>query len=94
MEFRRNIKNHLMAAMLLREIERARKEVLGGAANPLVRAALVIAYVYLIGIAYSVMGVVGAISVAIFFLIAMLVPVFNYKVQRFLDRRRKLSDRP
>ncbi|MCP5409851.1 MAG: hypothetical protein H6963_11195 [Chromatiaceae bacterium] len=87
MEKKRNIKDLLMAVMLKHEIERARQEVLGGATNPLVRAALVIAFLYLIGSAYSMMGVVGVVFIAIFFLVVMLVPAIKYKAQCFLDRR-------
>ena len=42
---RKNVKDILMASMLMREIERARQELLGGPANPLVRAALVTAFI-------------------------------------------------
>ncbi|MCB1881573.1 MAG: hypothetical protein KDI54_16220 [Gammaproteobacteria bacterium] len=85
---KKNIKDILMAAMLMREIERARQELLGGAANTLVRAALAVAYMYIVFNAYTMLGVVGVVSVAIFFLIVMFVPAPYHKVRRFLYRLR------
>lgn len=90
---RKNVKDILMASMLMREIERARQELLGGPANPLVRAALVTAFMYLILTAYTMVGAVGPVFVASLFLIVMFVPALYNKARRFLDRRRMLSGR-
>jgi hypothetical protein len=85
----RDPKDVLRAALLMRELDRARhQQPLGvGPTSLLLRTALAVVYMYLILAAYLMMGIIGSVFVSVLFLVAFFVPFIYQSAARHWRRR-------
>lgn len=79
----RDIKSALRAAGTMSELEKARRSMWPSAIGALARVALAVVYMYLIVIAYDLMGISGPIFISVLFLIALYAP---HAYQTFIDQ--------
>jgi hypothetical protein len=73
----------------LRELARARSTVGASPAGVLLRAALAVVFMFLIGIAHELLGITGVVFVAALFLVAFFVPHLYLATRRLWLRRRR-----
>ena len=80
-------KGEMRAAFTLRELENARRSIPTGTSGVFIRVTLAIIFMYLIVIAYSMMGATGAVLVSVMFLVAFFVPSLYLAVKNRLHKR-------
>ena len=78
-------KGEMRAAFTLRELENARRSI--PTSGVFIRVTLAIIFMYLIVIAYSMMGATGAVLVSVMFLVAFFVPFLYLAVKNRLHKR-------
>jgi len=81
-------KDALRAAFALRELDKSQRALSGGLPGLIIRVALVTVFMYLLVIAYQLMGTTGTVLVSIMFLISVFIPALARMVGRVLAKRR------
>lgn len=81
-------KGALRAAFALRELDRSQQALSGGLTGLIIRVALVTVFMYLLVIAYRLLGTTGAVLVSAMFLVSLFVPALARAASRFLAKRR------
>jgi len=84
-------KGELRAAFTMRELRNAKRSFPMGSTGIFLRVTLAVIFMYLIVIAYLLMGIVGSVLVSSLFLIAFFVPVL-IQIGKGFWRNRKAQD--
>jgi len=85
--------NELRAVHFERELEKAKNSLPMGSSGVFMRVTLGMAFMYLIVVSYSMLGITGPIFVSVLFLVAYSTPVLYRAVQDVMERRRILAER-
>ncbi len=85
-----NSKSELRAASTMRELRNAKLRLPSGSTGIFIQVTLAVIFMYLLVIAYMMMGTAGAVLVSIMFLVAVFIPVL-YQLAKHLWRQRKAS---
>ncbi len=85
-----NSKSDLRAAFTMRELRNAKLRVPSGSTGIFIQVTLALIFMYLLVIAYMMMGTAGAVLVSVMFLVAVFIPVL-YQVAKHLWSRRQVS---
>ncbi len=81
-------RGELRAAHTMRELRNARRSIPMGGIGVFMRVALAIIFMYMIVVAYSMLGITGPVFVSILFLVAFFVPVLYQVARSYMDQRR------
>ena len=85
-----NSKSELRAALTMRELRNAKRSLPSGSTGIFLQVTLALIFMYLLVIAYMMMGTTGAVLVSVMFLVAVFIPVL-YQMAKHLWRQRKAS---
>ena len=85
-----NSKSELRAALTMRELRNAKRSLPSGSTGIFIQVTLALIFMYLLVIAYMMMGIAGAVLVSIMFLVAVFIPVL-YQLAKHLWRQHKAS---
>ena len=85
-----NSKSELRAAFTMRELRNAKLRLPSGSTGIFIQVTLALIFMYLLVIAYMMMGTAGAVLVSVMFLVAVFIPVL-YPMAKHLCRQRKAS---
>ena len=86
----RNSKNELRAAITMWELRNAKRVLPSGPTGIFIQVTLAVIFMYLLAIAYMMMGTAGGVLVSIMFLVVVFIPVL-YQMAKQLWRQRKAS---
>ena len=81
-------KDAVREAFTLRELKKSQHALSGGLPGLVIRAALTTVFMYLLVIAYQLMGVTGAVVVSGMFLVSVFFPALARMAGTFLAKRR------
>ena len=81
-------KGALRAAFALRELDKSQRALSGGLPGLVIRVALATLFMYLLVIAYQLLGTTGAVVVSVMFLVSLFIPAMARMVSGFLAKRR------
>ena len=81
-------KDAVREAFTLRELKKSQHALSGGLPGLVIRAALTTVFMYLLVIAYQLMGVTGAVVVSGMFLVSVFIPTLARMTGKFLAKRR------
>jgi len=87
MNTRSDPRGELRAAFTQRELENARRSTDAGPVGFFLRVTLAVIFMYLIVIAYSMMGALGAVFVSVLFLVAFFIPVLMQSIRNRRNAR-------
>jgi len=85
-----NSKSELRAAFTMRELRNAKLRLPSGSTGIFIQVTLAVIFMYLLVIAYMMMGTVGAVLVSVMFLVSVFLPVL-YQMAKSVWRQRKAS---
>jgi len=81
-------KGALRAAFVLRELDKSQHALYGGLSGLIVRVALATVFMYLLVIAYQLLGTAGTVVVSVMFLVSLFIPALARMAGRVLAKRR------
>ena len=87
---RQNTKSELRAAFTMRELRNAKRIRPAGPIGVFIQVTLALIYMYLLVIAYMMMGTTGAVLVSVMFLLSVFIPVL-YEMAKLLRRRQRAA---
>jgi len=90
MKQKHNPKSDLRGAFTMRELRNAKRIRPAGPVGVFIQVTLAITFMYLLVIAYMMMGITGAVLVSLMFLLSVFIPVL-YELAK-LSWRRKTSN--
>jgi len=90
MKQQRDFKGELRAANTMRELEKAKRTIQtsSGSTSVFMRVALTVIFMYLIVMAYVVLGITGPVFIGVLFLVAFFVPYFYQALTNLLKKHR------
>jgi len=87
------LKGAIRAALTMRELENAKRSIESSSTGGLfMRVTLVVIYMYLIVISYSMLGTTGVVFITILFMVALFVPFFYQVIRNRLEKRRSRNE--
>jgi hypothetical protein len=81
-------KGSLRAAFALRELDKSQRALSGGLPGLIIRVALATVFMYLLVIAYQLLGTPGTLLVSALFLFSLCIPALSRMATRYFTRRR------
>jgi membrane protein YdbS with pleckstrin-like domain len=87
-----NSKSDLRAAFTMRELRNAKLRLPSGSTGIFIQVTLALIFMYLLVIAYMMMGTAGAVLVSVMFLVAVFIPVLYQVAKHFWSRRKASAD--
>ena len=83
----RNSKGELRAAFAMSELDTAKRRLYTGTDGVFIRVTLAIIFMYLIAVAYLMLGTTGPVFVSVLFLVALCTPFIYHVSKNWLDKR-------
>lgn len=87
-----NSKNELRAALAMRELRNAKLSLPGGPTGIFVQVTLALIFMYLLVIAYMMMGTTGAVLISVMFLVSVFIPVLYQLAKQLWNQRKATVD--